>query len=280
MNRTLCLCVFSVSMLLFCTGAANAQSAGSGGGSFANAFLIPTVVCQAGTATSSNNTGSTATSCSQPGGGPKVLFSDIKVPSANNKDVLLMASLETSLLTDTLVSGSSTGGKSTASAFGSIVVTPHVFQCRNNDCSVSGNLTECTTNTATTPCAVFPNHVTFDERLQQLSATLSACTTLATGIDCTTPEMIDLLLSTMSAHAFNFLVHNLSSGVYQIQLEIEVTTTATVSSSVTAGSTVHVGVGAGSLVDLIVQAQTPFDTIKLCPTASNSTGAPPNACGP
>ncbi len=92
--------------------------------------------------------------------------------------------------------------------------------------------------------------------------------------------MIDLLLSTMSAHAFNFLVHNLSSGVYQIQLEIEVTTTATVSSSITAGSTVHVGVGAGSLVNMIVQAQTPFDTIKLCPTTSNSTGAPPNPCGP
>jgi len=55
-----------------------------------------------------------------------VLNADIEVPSAVSKDVLLLASLETSLLTATQVS-SSGGNKSTATAMGSIVVTPHVF---------------------------------------------------------------------------------------------------------------------------------------------------------
>ena len=261
-------------ILAVCGGTVYAQSAGSGSGSFANAYLIPTVVCQAG----SYNTGG-RTSCSTSGGGPSVLYSDIKVPSASSKDVPLMASLETSLLTDTLVS-SSGGNKSTASAMGSIVVTPHVFQCPSNDCSGnSGALIECTSNTATSPCAVFPNQVTFDERQQTLSASLAGiCTLVSTVLTCTTPETIELILSTTSAHAFNFLVHNLSAGVYQVQLQIGVTTSAT-SNSVQAGSQATVGVGAGSLVSMIVQAQTPFNNISLCSTTSNS-GSSPNSCGP
>lgn len=269
--------LFMSLLLLFSQQPVFAQSAGSGSGAFANAYLIPTVVCQAGT-TSSGNGGSTNPACSS-GGGPAVLYSNIKVPSASSKDVLLMASLETSLLTDTLVS-SSGGNKSTSTAMGSIVVTPHVFQCPSNDCSGgSGALVECTTNTAASPCAVFPNRVTFDERQQTLSASLAGICTLVSGVlTCTTPETIELILSTTSAHSFNFLVHNLSAGVYQVQLQIGVTTSAT-SNSLAAGATATVGVGAGSLINLLVQAQTPFNNITLCGTTSNS-GSTPNSCGP
>ena len=268
----------SWSLLLFCSQLpVFAQSAGSGSGSFANAYLIPTVVCQAGT-TSNGNGGSTNPACPS-GGGPAVLYSNIKVPSASSKDILLMASLETSLLTDTLVS-SNGGNKSSSTAMGSIVVTPHVFQCPSNDCSgASGALVECTTNTAASPCAVFPNRVTFDERQQTLSASLAGICSLTNGIlTCTTPETIELVLSTTSAHSFNFLVHNLSAGVYQVQLQIGVTTSAT-SNSLQAGATAMVGVGAGSLINLLVQAQTPFNNITLCGTAPNSGNAP-NSCGP
>jgi hypothetical protein len=269
--------VFFTSLLLLCSQhPVFAQSAGSGSGSFANAYLIPSIVCQAGT-TSSGSSGSTNPACSS-GGGPSVLYSDIKVPSASNKDVLLLASLETSLLTDTLVS-SSGGNKSSSTATGSIVVTPHVFECPSDDCSgASGALVECTSNTATSPCAVFPNQVTFDERQQTLSASLAGLCTLTSGIlTCTTPETIELILSTTSAHSFNFLVHNLSAGVYQVQLQVSVTTSAT-SNSLQAGATAMVGVGAGSLVNLLVQAQTPFNNITLCGTTSNSGGT--HSCGP
>src|SRR4029077_13544906 len=102
-----------------------------------------------------------------------------------------------------------------------------------------------------------------------------ACFADAAGvITCTSPQSIALLLSTTSAHSFNFLVHNLSSGVYQVQLEIGVQAIAS-TNSIAAGSNVSVGVGAGSLVNLIVQAQTPFDTISLCKGTTNTTGGAP-----
>jgi len=275
--------VFALAVAALAPCMAFAQSAGSGGGAFSNAYLIPSVVCAAGSLDPSN-TSAVSTSCGPTnGGGAKILFADIKVPSANNKDVLLMASLETSILTNTQVSTNG-GNKSSSSAEGSIVVTPHVFQCPSNDCSgASGALVDCTTNTSTTQCATFPNQVTFNDRLQTLSATLgSACfqDPLTLVVTCSTPQSIALLLSTTSAHSFNFLVHNLSSGVYQIQLEIGVQATAT-TNSIAAGSNVSVGVGAGSLVNLLVQAQTPFDTITLCkPGNANTPGGAPAPCGP
>lgn len=99
-----------------------------------------------------------------------------------------------------------------------------------------------------------------------------------TVLTCTTPETIELILSTTSAHSFNFLVHNLSAGVYQVQLQIGVTTAAT-SNSLQAGATATVAVGAGSLMNLLVQAQTPFNNITLCGTTAK-TGSSPNSCGP
>ena len=108
--------------------------------------------------------------------------------------------------------------------------------------------------------------MTFDDRQQILAASLAGVCTLTNGIlTCTTRETIELILSTTSAHSFNFLVHNLSAGVYQVSLQISVTTSAT-SKSLHAGATAMVRVGAGSLVNLLVQAQTPFDNITLCGT--------------
>src|SRR5579864_1562296 len=101
---------FTVAGLLLSGSAAYAQSGGSGGGSFSNAYLIPTVVCQAG----SNSLGSTGvTACDNFGGGAKVLFANFKVSGSQNKNVLLLASLESSILTGTAVA-SSGGNKSTA----------------------------------------------------------------------------------------------------------------------------------------------------------------------
>jgi len=62
-----------------------------------------------------------------------------------------------------------------------------------------------------------------------------------------------------------------------VQLQIGVTTAAT-SNSLQAGATAMVGVGAGSLINLLVQAQTPFDSITLCASSPNSGGTP-NSCG-
>src|SRR5690242_17065263 len=120
--------LFVIATASLVSTAAVAQSAGSGGGSFANAYLIPAIVCSV----TANAT--TASSCSAQAGGTKVLYGNIKVPSASNKNVILMGSLETSILTDTTVA-SSGGTKSTSSAFGSIIVTPQIYQCLDAYCN-------------------------------------------------------------------------------------------------------------------------------------------------
>ena len=95
---------------------------------------------------------------------------------------------------------------------------------------------------------------------------------------CLDPETISLVLSTMSANGFNFLVQTPGQGAYQVKLEIGVTATAS-SNSIAPGGQAQVAVGAGSLVTMIVQTQTPFDTIKVCPGGPQAATGPAN-CGP
>jgi hypothetical protein len=269
MNRT----SWIVATCLLSTSVAYAQSAGSGGGSFSNAYLIPTVACSAGSMDPSS-----ALTCDKTGGGSKILFGNIKTPSASSKNVLVMATLESSILTNTLVA-SKGGNNSTSSAMGAVVVTPKVYQCPNNDCSgASGLLVDITTLGG----SVTPNQVTFNQRLQTLSANLAGlpCTTdPQTGVLVCPPETIDLLLSTMSANGFNFLVQTPGQGVYQVQLGIALEATAS-TTSLPAGAAATVAVAAGSLVEMIVQAQTPFDSIALCKGTSNTIGGDPAPCGP
>jgi hypothetical protein len=188
-----------------------------------------------------------------------------------------MATLESSILTDTLVA-SKNGNNSTSSASGAVIVTPKVYLCPSNDCTgASGALVDITTLGGT----VTPNHVTFNQRSQTLSANLLGlgCTLNEVGVVvCTDPETIELILSTTSANGFNFLVQTPGQGVYQVQLGIAVEAAAT-TNALPAGARALVGVGAGSLVEMIVQAQTPFDTIKICNGGSSSGGAP-SPCGP
>ena len=271
MTTSIALVVIAISQLSATD--ALAQSSGSGGGSFSNAYLIPTVVCSAGSFDTSTLT------CDKSGGGAKVLFGNIKTPSAANKNVLVMATLESSILTNTVVA-SKNGGNSTSTATGSVIVVPKVYLCPNNDCSgASGTLVDITAIGGT----VTPNQVTFNQRTQTLSASLQGlnCTIdAATGVlNCTDPETIGLLLSTMSANGFNFLVQTPGQGVYQVQLGIALQATAT-TNALPAGAQATVGVGAGSLVEMVVQAQTPFDSIKLCTGGPQTGNSGPANCGP
>jgi hypothetical protein len=252
-------------------GVALAQSSGSGGGSFSAAYLIPTVACSA------SSPDGTLVNCGNTGGGPAVLFGNIKTPSAANKNVLVMATLESSILTSTAVA-SKGGTNATSTASGAVVVKPHVYTCPAGDCSgASGTPVDITTQGG----SVTPSVVTFNQRLQSLSASLAGlnCTAGTGGVvTCLNPETISLLLSTMSANGFNFLVQTPGQGVYQVQLEIGLTATAS-SNSIAPGAQAQVAVGAGSLVSMIVQAQTPFDSIKLC-SGGPQTGTTPANCGP
>ena len=150
---------------------------------------------------------------------------------------------------------------------------------RSNDCSGNSGVL---VDIATMGGSVTPNQVTFNQRVQTLQASLQGlnCTLDSTGVlTCTDPETIGLLLSTMSANGFNFLVQTPGQGVYQVQLGVALEASAT-TNSLQAGAQATVGVGAGSLVEMLVQAQTPFDTIQLCKGGPlTGTGGPAN-CGP
>ena len=177
------------------------------------------------------------------------------MPGSTSKYLLIGASLETSLLTETGVTGG-TGTKQSSTAFGSIVVTPEVLAPNGQK------------------VPVWPSKVTFDERLQTLTANLSGCLTNfdpTTGlpvVTCTDSESVNLLLSTMSAHSFNFLVENHGTGTYTVKLHIGATAKAS-STSIVAASRVNVGVGVGSLYASLVQVQTPFNS--LCFDLVNGT---------
>ena len=221
---------------------APAQSSGSFAGDFVDVQIIKTITCASGAALSCEN------------GGAAFLGATIKMPGSSSKYLLIGASLETALLTETGVTGGT--GKQSSTAFGSIVVTPEVLAPNGQK------------------VPVWPSKVTFDERLQTLTANLSGCLTNfdpTTGlpvVTCTDSESVNLLLSTMSAHSFNFLVENHGTGTYTVKLHIGATAKAS-STSITAASRVNVGVGVGSLYASLVQVQTPFSS--LCFNLVNNT---------
>jgi hypothetical protein len=156
-----------------------------------------------------------------------------------------MGSLETALYTDT-ATASKGGNKQTSTADASIILTPVVTDADGNTYSV------------------YPSTVTYDARLQTLSATFNGtdCTADSTTrfVTCTNPETVQLLLSTMSAHTFNFLMPGLPTEVYAINLNIAASTTGS-ADSVDSRVSVKAGVRAGSLGVLTVQSQTPFDSL-------------------
>jgi hypothetical protein len=258
-----------------CTSPARAQSAGSFGGAFSNGYLIPTKVCQAGDTTlgTSGQMSCTSSSGTITGDSGGLLSADVKLPNgASDKMVLLMASLEDAITTDTAIQGGN--GKQTASASGSIVVTPTLWENNTQVTCPDPN----SQFTATFDCFV-PASVTFYSQTQTLSANLGdVCATSSGAVTCTSPESIELLLSITTANSFNFLLDNssLAGGTYQLRLGVGVTTTAS-TTSLSSGATVDLAVGAGSLGALVVQAQTPFDTLALCSPASGSTTVD-NAC--
>jgi hypothetical protein len=244
-------CVIAIAALI--APMAFAQSTGSFAGDISNVSIITLPVCSSGTTQSG-----TGTCLSQ--SGAAFLHATIKMP--NGKGLLIGGSLESSILTDTLTSGN--GKTNTASATGSVIITPIV-------CGSNLTLAQCEAET-TSPVPVYPSQVTYNEREQTLTTTLSGClTTVVSGVvttTCTTPESIDLLLSTMSANSFNFVAPSVGSDVYTVVLQIKVSGTNT-AGSLTTGSSVQVGVGVGSLTAQIVQVQTPFNS--LCFDLANGT---------
>lgn len=232
-GKRLILLALACAVVFWAAPGAFAQSSGNFAGDFngGSTYIIPLVTC------SVSNVGT----CSNAKRG--FLSASIKMPTG--KSLLIMGSLETALYTDTSTS-SKGGNKSTSSADASIIVVPILTD-------QSGN---------TFP--VYPERVTYNSRLQTLSATFNGtnCTANTTTgvVTCSSPETVDLLLSTMSAHTFNFIAPNLPEGVYTLKFYIGASTTGS-ADSVDNSVTVKAGVRAGSLGLMTVQSQTPFSSL-------------------
>src|SRR5256886_342197 len=141
-----------------------------------------------------------------------VLSGIIKTP--NNKDMFISGSLEAGLFTQTEVK-SKGNQKDTSTATVSIQVRA----------LVDGDV-------------VPPGIVTYAARTQTLSATLegaiAGCLTIVTNADgslsivldesCVTPEVIDLILSTVSAQSFDFVAVDVPEGVHTVSLQARITT--------------------------------------------------------
>ena len=168
-----------------------------------------------------------------------------QIHTATPKDLLIGVSLETSLLTDTVVK-SSGGVKDTSTAEAGIEVKV----------LVDGQ-------------EAAPGVVIFDKRKQQLSATLGGYYTNCTdanldGItdvltECSlAQEEIDLLLDTTAAHHFNFIQANLGQGTHSVVVKSKISNN-TVFANGTASASALLGNGSLSVEE--VQAVNSTDGI-------------------
>jgi hypothetical protein len=151
------------------------------------------------------------------------------IKTANQKDLFIDVSLETGLYTQTKVR--SNGNKDTSSADATIKV----------QVLVDG-------------VPAYPGDVVFDQRSQTLSATLGgilgSCTDSNGDGDidlneCTlTPEEIELILDTMAAHSFNFIMDDLRPGEHSVEVQAMISTS---SSSGAGSASANATIGNGSV---------------------------------
>ncbi len=167
-----------------------------------------------------------------------ILYTSIKVPE--QKDLVFHVSLECGLYTDTHVK-SKGGNTDTSTAEATIKVRVRVNDENGNLAMYAGPSGE--------------NGIVFARRSQELMAKFGGiltddsitCNENGCIIDYTkvTEEELQLILSTMASNAFNFLAPNLSSGIYEIVVEAEISSAGMAG----AGSfDAYATIGMGSLV--------------------------------
>jgi len=153
-----------------------------------------------------------------------------QIKTSNVADLFAGVSLVTGVYTSTTVKGNATGATSTAVAEGAVKVRVLL------DTS-SANCQAACTGFSTLPDL---NHgVTFDQRIQSLSANLGYIFTAqcaASPTTCTlTPEEITLVLDTSSAHSFNFILPNVGTGIHTLTVQAQISTDNTSIFSTTNG---------------------------------------------
>ncbi len=200
-----------VCLLIGLTGFAQTSTSPQGGAG----IYTGNAVCAASNA----GLGSTLQPCTDTSGnGSWFTVMNASLKTSATTDLFITPSLVTGLYTETLVKGSSTGTTATAAATGSVAVRV-LIDCSN--CAAPGSAQS---GTALYAIAGQPDPngtgIVFDARIQQLSATLGQVITSAClATNTCTDEQIDLILSTTSAHSFNYIMENVGSGSHVITVQ-------------------------------------------------------------
>lgn len=230
------LCLGLAALLVFAAPPAFAQTASSKA-----AAAINTITYCANTSSSqSTNPCTQATSKTAISGvWYNVMAATIK--TSNVADLFVSPSLVTGLYTDTTVKGNSSGSTSTAVGEGTVKVRvlldPSNTTVGAQGCQDISAAGDCPGTTSAYPDTAGAG-ITFDQRIQTLSANLgfvfggagSAC---LTDITQCTPEQIQLILDTTSAHTFNYILLNVGTGTHTliVQAEVDTSNTSTQSNS-------------------------------------------------
>lgn len=201
-----------------------------------------------------------------------VLVAHIKTP--NKADLLVGASFETALFTRTLVKGKN-GSKDTSTADAKLlvrlVVTPApeaesvcpsevVYDRRVQTLSaVLGGVIETCEDTGTFSVVYADGGWTCEETLDEGNPILDGVITVKCECDVLDEE-IELILDTMAAHHFNFVIQNLSSGDHTIEVQVKIETSGTKGEG---DYEAYAGVGRGSLTIEQVRATNSPDGISF-----------------
>ncbi len=210
----------SLFCLVFVAGVAGAQSTTSPQGGAA--IYTGSAVCVGSSYKAADNTAPLPPPCTDAtNNGQWFTVMNSSLKASTNKAFFISPSLVTGLYTNTQVKGNTaTTSSETATAVGSVSVRV-LLDCTN--CAAVG-----AAQSLPAVAAMYGQPdpsgkgVVFDARIQQLTATLGraindAC--LVTGISTCPPETIALVLSTTSAHTFNFIMNQVGAGAHTVTVQ-------------------------------------------------------------
>jgi hypothetical protein len=209
--------------LVLCAGAASAQSTTSPQGG--TAIYNGAAVCVSSSSGIMTQGGLLASPCTDSSGNGKWFTVEVaSLKTSTNKTLFVSPALVTGLYTNTLVVGGS-GSTETATAVGSVGVRV-LLDCTN--CATAGQPQGPAANFA---MAGQPDKggsgIVYDARIQQLTGALgnaitNSCLT-PTGNTCT-QEQMDLILSTTSAHTFDFILPQVGAGTHSVTIQARLDT--------------------------------------------------------
>lgn len=236
-KKTLFTCVVSLCFATFlAVGTARAQSQTSPQGTAA--IYTQGAVCVGASSGSTSTLGSSTTPppcTNSSGNGNWFTVMNASAKTSNTTDLFVSPSLVTGLYTDTQVNGNKHNVTTQiATAMGAVTVRVLL------DCSGCADIGQPQTSTPAWAAAGYPdssgNGVTFDQRIQTLSAqlgeaiTTNCLTFTGTALSNTcSQEQLDLILDTTSAHTFNFIFLNVGSGVHTLTVQARLDASANTS---------------------------------------------------